>query len=75
MAIRIVEFSSGSTKLDRFLGTKQHTQRKLLNFENWANGKVSKIEHHFRKQSTVWSRALTCVTIQKINFLSKGHST
>ena len=53
MAIRIVEFSSGSTKLDRFLGTKQHTQRKLLNFENWANGKVSKIEHHFRKQSTV----------------------
>ena len=27
----------------------QHTQRKLLNFENWVNGEVSKIEHHFRK--------------------------
>ena len=27
----------------------QHTQRKLLNFENWVNGEVSKIGHHFRK--------------------------
>ena len=27
----------------------QHTQRKLLNFENWINGRVSKIGHHFRK--------------------------
>ena len=25
------------------------TQRKLLNFENWVNGEVSKIGHHFRK--------------------------
>ena len=24
-------------------------QRKLLNFENWVNGEVSKIGHHFRK--------------------------
>ena len=27
----------------------QHTQRKLLNFENLVNGEVSKIGHHFRK--------------------------
>ena len=37
----------GGTKLERFLPKNQHTQRKLLNFENWVNGKVSKIEHHF----------------------------
>ena len=27
----------------------QHTQRKLLNFENWINGEVSNIGDHFRK--------------------------
>ena len=37
------------TKLERLLPKNQHTQRKLLNFENWVNGEVSKIEHHFRK--------------------------
>ena len=31
--------------------TNQHTQRKLLNFENWVIGEVSKMGHHFRKQS------------------------
>ena len=24
---------------------------KLLNFENWSSGKLSKIGHHFREQS------------------------
>ena len=47
MAIRVVEFSSGGTKLDRFLHKNQPTQRKLLNFEFWINGEVSKIGHHF----------------------------
>ena len=42
MAIRVVEFSSGDTNLERFLPKNQHTQRKLLNFENWVNGEVSK---------------------------------
>ena len=32
----------GGTKLERFLPQNQHTQRKLLNFENWVNGEVSK---------------------------------
>ena len=36
MAIRVVEFSNGGTKLERFLPKNQHTQRKLLNFENWV---------------------------------------
>ena len=38
MAIRVVEFSKGGTKLGRFLPKNQHTQRKLLNFENWVSG-------------------------------------
>ena len=42
-----MKFSSGGTKLRRFLPKNQHTQRKLLNFENWFDGEVSKIEHHF----------------------------
>ena len=39
----------GGTKLERFLHKNQHTQRKLLNFENWVNGEVSKIGHNSRK--------------------------
>ena len=46
MVIPVVEFSSGGTKLERFLPKNQHTQRKLLNFENWCCGKLS-IGHHF----------------------------
>ena len=49
MAIRVVEFSNGGTKLEKNLPKNQHTQRKLLNFENWVNGEVSKIGHYFRK--------------------------
>ena len=49
MVIRVVEFSIGGTKLERFLPKNRHTQRKLLNFENWCNGEVPKIGHHFRK--------------------------
>jgi hypothetical protein len=41
MAIQVVEFSSGGTKLKRFFPKNQHSQRKLLNFENWCNGEVS----------------------------------
>ena len=50
MVVRVVKFSSGGgTKLERFLPKNQHTQRKLLNFENWVSGEVSKIGHHFSK--------------------------
>ena len=37
----------GGKKLERFLPKDQHTQRTLLNFANWTNGEVSKIEHNF----------------------------
>ena len=40
-------FHAGGTKLERFLHKNQHTQRKLLNFEFWINGELSKIGHHF----------------------------
>ena len=42
-------FQMGDAKSERFLPKNQHTQRKLLNFENWFNGEVSKIKHHFSK--------------------------
>ena len=35
-------FQTGGTKLERFLPQNQHTQRKLLNFQNWVSGEVSK---------------------------------
>ena len=35
-------FQTWGTKLERFLPKNQHTQRKLLNFENWVNGEASK---------------------------------
>ena len=40
-------FQAGGTKLERFLHKNEHTQRKLLNFEFWINGELSKIGHHF----------------------------
>ena len=40
-------FQVGGTKLERFLHRNQHTQRKLLNFDLWINGELSKIGHHF----------------------------
>ena len=42
-------FQTGGTKLERFLPKNQHTERKLLNFENWVSGEVSKIGRHFSK--------------------------
>ena len=30
----------GYIKLERFLPKNQHTQRKILNFENWTNGEL-----------------------------------
>ena len=35
-------FQTGDTKLEIFLPKNQHTQRKLLNFEFWINGELSK---------------------------------
>ena len=42
MAMPVMEFQFGDTKLERFLPKNQQTQRKLLNFEFCINGKLSK---------------------------------
>ena len=39
---RLWSFQTGGTTLERFLPKNQYTQRKLLNFENWVSGEVSK---------------------------------
>ena len=43
-------FQTGDTKLEGYLPKNQHTQRKLLNFEFWINGELSKIGHHFSNE-------------------------
>ena len=48
---RLWSFQTRGTKLERVLPKNQHTQRKLLNFENWINGKLSKIGHHFSNKA------------------------
>ena len=57
MAVRVVEFSSRGTTLEIFLHKNQHTQRKLLNFEFWINGELSKIGYHFSKAMKLYSFA------------------
>ena len=47
MAIRVSSIQAGGTKLEILLPKNRHTQRKLLNFELWINGELSKIGHHF----------------------------
>ena len=38
----LCSFQTGGKKFERFLPKNQNTKRKLLNFENWVNGEVSK---------------------------------
>ena len=50
MAIPVVEFPREGCKIRKVFGYKiECSQMKLLNFDNWSNGKLSKIEHDFRK--------------------------
>ena len=42
MAIQVVEFLSREYKNGKIFPKNQYTERKLLNFENWINGKLSK---------------------------------
>ena len=42
MVIQVSSFQAEGTK-ERFLHKNQHTQRKLLNFENWTNGERQKL--------------------------------
>ena len=49
MAIWVVEFSNKGYKI-RFLPKNQHTQRNLLNFENWVNGGIGEVS----KSAKIW---------------------
>ena len=40
-------FKRGGTKLESFLPKNQHTQRKLLNFENWKFSKIRVLEINY----------------------------
>ena len=40
---RLWSFKTRDTKLERFLKKNRHTQRKLLNFENWTNGEPQQL--------------------------------
>ena len=52
---RLWSFKSGDKKLEIFLPKKQQTQRKLLKFENWFSGEVS-------KSAKIWlSKSIFCV--------------
>ena len=41
---RLWSFQTRGTKLERFLPKNQHTQRNLLNFENWINGGLRRFQ-------------------------------
>ena len=47
-------FQTGDTKLERFLPKNQHTQRKLLNFEFWNNGELSKSAKVWLSKPPTW---------------------
>ena len=50
MAIPVVEFPREGCKIRKVFGYKlECSQMKLPNFDNWSNGKLSKIAHPFRK--------------------------
>ena len=38
MALPVMEFQDQGYKIRKILHKNQHTQWKLLNFENWTNG-------------------------------------
>ena len=54
MAVRVVEFSKGGTKLERFLPKNQHAERKLFNFENWISGGLRSIQKSEFKKSIIF---------------------
>ena len=43
MALPVMEFQDQGYKIRKVLHKNQHTQRKLLNFENWTNGEPQEL--------------------------------
>jgi len=44
---RLWSFQGRDTKSERFLAKNQLYSNEVPNFENWSNGELSKIGHHF----------------------------
>ena len=59
----------GGTKLERFLPKNQHTQRKLLNFENWISGGL----RSFQKSDFFSDQFSDIQIIFRIDILPKFH--
>ena len=54
---RVFSFQTGVTKLEKILPKNQHTQRKLLSFENWVNaGEVSKSTKIWLSKSILYDK-------------------
>ena len=53
MAKLVVQFSIEGYKIRKVFGYIEinYSQMKLPNFDNWSNGELSKVGHHFRKYS------------------------
>ena len=68
MTIRVVKFSNGGTKC---LPKNQHTERKLLNFDNWANGQLSIIGQNRERKLTFESQILALSDTSPLNQFSK----
>ena len=47
IAIPVLEFQFWGYKIRKEMPKDKHTQRKLLNFENWCNGELSNSGYHF----------------------------
>ena len=68
MAIRVVEFSNAGYKIRKIFAYELTYQRKLLNFENWVNGEVSKIGHHFTLCSTETNMSKKIAEASSVDF-------
>ena len=73
MALPVREFQDQGYRIrsERFLHKNQHTQRKLLNFENWCCGKLSKIGHHFSNRVVLQIDFIKNVLLNRYSSMKK----
>ena len=57
-----------------FLPKNQHTQRKLLNFENWVNGEVTLVWHYFHSTFQQNTKHILKVFLPAVNYLYSNAS-
>ena len=68
-------FKRGVEKLERFLPKNQHsTQRKLLNFENWVDGKVSESAKVWLLKSIFYDKSHCLIILNSFSFFSSKNT-